>query len=101
MKRIKKTKEKDTSRFFSMQANPDGASVGNFVNNVKAITSPIVKPVKKAVSAYKNYAKNERELTAEAENQYKKSQGGSYSVNEGTIGEIMKIKKNLKKSKKK
>lgn len=95
-KRSKISKEKDPSRFFSMKPNFQGASVGNFVNNMKSLASPVTKVVKKVIES----GRESDRLTKAAEDEYKKSQGGSYSVNEGTIGEIMKIKRRLKKSKK-
>lgn len=54
MKRIKKT----PSTFFTMKANPKGASVGNFVNNMKTLSSPITKAAKGASKVYKKTYKN-------------------------------------------
>lgn len=48
-KRIVKGYVPTKSKFFSMEANPKGASVGNFVNNIKSLGGA-VKSVGKALA---------------------------------------------------
>ncbi len=46
----------EPSKFFSMEANPEGASIGNFVNNIKEIGSLVKKGVKKAKARTARYS---------------------------------------------
>lgn len=87
-RRIRKTVAKDPSRFFSLQTNPTGASVGNLVYNVK-------RPFK----AVGKYLKENERLNKAASAEYNRRMGGPTSDSPYNMAGIMKIKKELKKKK--
>ena len=57
-KKLPKGYKAKESTFFTMKANPKGASVGNFVNNMKTLASPVTKAAKGASKVYKETYKN-------------------------------------------